>query len=204
MNLPSLRDLLAQHFSLEELRALCLDLDVEYENLPGETRLAKAQALVTHCLRAGRLPALAQRARALRPAAPWPDGAALADEWDRLQRAKAAQEGLHGVLPDAQMDAVLATLQAREAELLAHLTGGGAVALGAGALAVGERAVHVGGGVGGDVTTGQKLVVTVEQGGMLVVNAEKKPLRRPWTTPRRWTTPRPWTTPQSWIATWRT
>ena len=35
MSLPILRDLLAQHFSLEELRGLCFDLGLAYEELPG-------------------------------------------------------------------------------------------------------------------------------------------------------------------------
>jgi len=72
-SLPAFRDLLDRRFSQEELRALCFDLEIAYENLPGATRIAKAQALLEYALRHGRLPALAARCRQLRPAVPWPD-----------------------------------------------------------------------------------------------------------------------------------
>jgi formylglycine-generating enzyme required for sulfatase activity len=73
MSLPSLRDLLAQHFNLEELEQLCFDLNIEYEDVPGSTRKAKAQALVEYCLRHNRLPDLSAYCRQLRPDVNWPD-----------------------------------------------------------------------------------------------------------------------------------
>lgn len=51
MTFPALRDLINQHFNDSELRQLCFDLSVEYENLPGDTRITKAQSFVMHCLR---------------------------------------------------------------------------------------------------------------------------------------------------------
>ncbi len=39
--LTQLRKLLIQHFSLDELRVLCFDLGLEYEELPGSTRTTK-------------------------------------------------------------------------------------------------------------------------------------------------------------------
>ncbi|MBK8989594.1 MAG: hypothetical protein IPM39_26645 [Chloroflexi bacterium] len=51
MTLPNLRDLLDQHFNDAELCQLSFDLAIEYENLPGDTRLTKAQSLVEFCLR---------------------------------------------------------------------------------------------------------------------------------------------------------
>ncbi len=55
MTLPALRGLIDQHFSDEELSQLCFNLSIEYENLPGDTHIAKAQSLVEYGLRHGRL-----------------------------------------------------------------------------------------------------------------------------------------------------
>lgn len=86
MSLPALRDLLNQHFNDAELRQLTFDLGIEYENLPGEkTRIGKARSLVEHCLRHGRLPDLTTHCQQRRPKVTWPDGAALAAEWQQDQ-----------------------------------------------------------------------------------------------------------------------
>lgn len=154
MTPANVRDLLDHYFNDDELRQLCLDLSIEYENLRGETRLAKAQALVQYCLRNGRLPDLGTRCQTLRPGVAWPDLTTLADEWQKVQQGVAAQEGLRGVLPDEQLAGILAALQEKEAALLVQLVGSGVVALGAGAIAVGERGAQVGGAVGGNVVTG--------------------------------------------------
>ena len=82
MNLPALRDQIDQHFNDEELRQLCFDLGTDAENLLGNTRKAKAQSLVEHCLRRNRLPQLGKRCRELRPAVVWPDTAALTAEFE--------------------------------------------------------------------------------------------------------------------------
>jgi formylglycine-generating enzyme required for sulfatase activity len=50
-----LRKLLAEKFSQEELRTLCFDLDIDYEDLPGEGHEAKARDLIAHCKRHDRL-----------------------------------------------------------------------------------------------------------------------------------------------------
>lgn len=51
---------LIDRFSKEELRTLCFDLGVEYEDLPGEGRAAKARELVAHLDRRDRLSELIQ------------------------------------------------------------------------------------------------------------------------------------------------
>ena len=66
MALSSLRDLLDQNFDDGELRQLCFDLGIEYENLPGATRILKAQSLIQHCLRYERLPELGAWCREVR------------------------------------------------------------------------------------------------------------------------------------------
>ena len=73
MSLPSLRHLLTQHFDLEELRQLSFDIDINYEELRGETLTAKAQALVEYSLRHNKLTDLVAQCRQLRPTAAWPD-----------------------------------------------------------------------------------------------------------------------------------
>ena len=167
MSLPNLRDLLAYHFSLEELRGLCFDLGLEYEDLPGETRPGRAQSLIEYCLRRGRLPELHRRCTALRPLVDWPDLPALAGELDKVQE---AETRLQEILTGDQLVAALVPLRQKEMDLLARLLdnpagvqatlhGGGAVAQGEGATAVGERGVLVGGGVGGHIITGDHVNV---------------------------------------------
>lgn len=141
MSLPNLNDLLDRHFNLDELRRLCLDLSIEFENLSGETRMTKAQSLLEFCLRHDRLPELVERVEKARPNVEWPDVESLAEEWQKVQQGIAAQEGLRGILPDEQVAATLALLQEKEAGLLVQLTGSGAMAVGEQAVAVGERGV---------------------------------------------------------------
>ncbi|MEZ4590498.1 MAG: hypothetical protein R3D55_05055 [Chloroflexota bacterium] len=49
MPYPTLPDQISDLFSLDELRGLCFELGLEFENLRGETREAKALALVEFC-----------------------------------------------------------------------------------------------------------------------------------------------------------
>jgi hypothetical protein len=51
--LAQLRQNLVEHFDLEELRALCFDLRLDYDELRGEGQEAKARELVSYleCLR---------------------------------------------------------------------------------------------------------------------------------------------------------
>ncbi|HID54716.1 MAG TPA: hypothetical protein EYP41_22105 [Anaerolineae bacterium] len=82
-------------------------------------------------------------------------------ELDKVNQAIAAQEALRGTLPDVQVEAALAPLRQKRAELTAQLasaavSGSGAVAQGAGSQAVGERGVLVEGNVGGSIITGDQ------------------------------------------------
>lgn len=67
----SLPDQISQHFNLEELRALCYDLAIDYENVRGETKEAKALALVVYCARQGRLEQLLTYCQGKRPFLIW-------------------------------------------------------------------------------------------------------------------------------------
>ena len=142
MSLASLRDLLARHFNNDELRRLCFDLTIEYEDLPGDTRIAKAQSLVEYGLRHNRLPDLGTRCRQLHPAVNWPDVGALAAALTEVQQ---TANTLTGTLQDESLlAAMLIPLRQQETNLLTQLIGSGALALGAGAVAVGERGVNTG------------------------------------------------------------
>ncbi len=168
MTLPALRDLIDQHFSDDELRQLCFDLDVEYENLPGDTRIIKAQSLIQHCLRHNRLPDLGERCQALRPDASWPDVETLAAELAEIEQTASTLTAT--VKNENRLAAMLEQLHQDEIVLLTQLLGNDAVALGENAKAVGKQGVMVEGDVGGDITTGQKIVVTAEKGATVVIN----------------------------------
>ena len=67
-----LRKKLAQHFNKEELRTLCFDLGIQYENLP-DTLEGMARDLVAFLDRRGRIPDLIAKCRTLRPKVTWED-----------------------------------------------------------------------------------------------------------------------------------
>ena len=58
VNLKTLRDALDDAYSDAELRDLCFELEVDYEDLPGDGQAAKARELVLFCKRRGLLAAL--------------------------------------------------------------------------------------------------------------------------------------------------
>jgi formylglycine-generating enzyme required for sulfatase activity len=70
--LTQLRKLLIQHFSLDELRVLCFDLGLEYEELPGDTRTTKMHSLIEYLQRRGELSRLLNEAIHHRPNVAWP------------------------------------------------------------------------------------------------------------------------------------
>ena len=76
---------LSQFFNIEELQSLCLDLGIEYENLPGSTRLAKATELVRYCNRLGLRAALMAQCATLRPGVDWRDTSMIADGRQEMQ-----------------------------------------------------------------------------------------------------------------------
>jgi len=58
VNLKMLRDALDDAYSDAELRDLCFELEIDYEDLPGDGQSAKARELVMYCKRRGLLAAL--------------------------------------------------------------------------------------------------------------------------------------------------
>ena len=71
--LTQLRQLLSKRFSDGELRTLCFDLGVEYEDLPGAGKADKARELVDYMDRYDRLADLVRVGRQARPDVPWPE-----------------------------------------------------------------------------------------------------------------------------------
>ncbi|MBK7916817.1 MAG: TIR domain-containing protein [Chloroflexi bacterium] len=71
--LSHLYQLLDQFFNEEELRTLCFDLDIDYDNLGGRGKAANARELVQRLQREGRLPDMLTLTRQRRPQVLWPD-----------------------------------------------------------------------------------------------------------------------------------
>lgn len=71
-DLARLRQLLTEHFDLEELRTLCFDLkDVDYDDLGGEGKANKARELVAYLERRDRIPELVELCSQRRPNVDW-------------------------------------------------------------------------------------------------------------------------------------
>jgi hypothetical protein len=71
-SLSELRRGIADVFSTEELKNLCADLGVNYENLGGEGLEAKARELITYLEHRNRLPDVIAYCVSARPDHPWP------------------------------------------------------------------------------------------------------------------------------------
>lgn len=66
-----LRQLLSTCFDAGELRTLCFDLGVEYDDLPGAGKADKARELITYLERHSRIYELWEIGKRLRPDVPW-------------------------------------------------------------------------------------------------------------------------------------
>lgn len=71
--LSQLHALLDMHFDREELGLLCFHLEIDEENLPGQTKTAFAMNLIKHVARQNRLDELMHHASQFRPLIPWPE-----------------------------------------------------------------------------------------------------------------------------------
>jgi hypothetical protein len=65
--LTQFRHKLIATFSESELRDLCFDLGIDFEELPGETKSDKARELIAYCLRRGLVFELLTQCAQLRP-----------------------------------------------------------------------------------------------------------------------------------------
>ncbi len=71
MNRSQLRRILVDHFDADELKTLCFELQIEYDDLLGTSRAGKARELITYLERRDRLPEVVKIGKAMRPNAPW-------------------------------------------------------------------------------------------------------------------------------------
>lgn len=69
--LSALRELLVERFSISELHDLCFGLGVDYDDLPGQEKTAKARELILYLMRRSRLEDLIKEGRRQRPELPW-------------------------------------------------------------------------------------------------------------------------------------
>jgi hypothetical protein len=63
---------MALHFNMEEVRTLCLELGITYDELGGEGLRGRIREMLLHAHRHSRLPALLAALRRERPAVAWP------------------------------------------------------------------------------------------------------------------------------------
>mgnify|MGYP002622752138 FL=1 len=71
--LPALRQGMVNHFSTNELQTLCFDLSLDWDELAGETKSLKVQAIIEHLKNRSRLAELMTVLYRQRPLVSWPD-----------------------------------------------------------------------------------------------------------------------------------
>lgn len=71
-NYKQLRKLIEKRFDLEELRTLCFDLNINYDELSGDRLSTKTVALVEYMRRFGQMPQFMEALENARPVLDWP------------------------------------------------------------------------------------------------------------------------------------
>ena len=71
MKLPELVDKIDRTFNLSEIRGLCFQLSIDYENLSGENKKDKIISLVNYCKNRRKLEELVNQCKILRPKEFW-------------------------------------------------------------------------------------------------------------------------------------
>jgi len=66
-----LREAIETFLNDSELSTLCFDMNIDYENLPGEGKQAKVRELIAYCERSGRIQELLENCKGLRPNVQW-------------------------------------------------------------------------------------------------------------------------------------
>lgn len=64
---------LTTHMNLDDLKTICFHLNIEEDNVPGDTRDRKAAELISLCQRKSIVVDLLETCRQLNPRAPWPE-----------------------------------------------------------------------------------------------------------------------------------
>lgn len=71
MSWEPLRQHIERHLSLEELRTLCFDLDIDFDSLGGDGKEGKVRELLAHCRRTNQVPQLLTYLARRRPVVDW-------------------------------------------------------------------------------------------------------------------------------------
>jgi len=71
MSREKIRQNLTNYFNESELQALCFNLNIDFDDIPGNNKEAKARELIIYCERAGKLQELLLRCKELRSNADW-------------------------------------------------------------------------------------------------------------------------------------
>lgn len=71
LGVVTLRGMMEQYFDLEDVEGLAFDLQIDYENLRGETKSSKIRALIQECEQQGRLAQLVALCGQQRPSVDW-------------------------------------------------------------------------------------------------------------------------------------
>jgi len=110
--IAGLRETLANRFNKSSLQDLCLDMDISYEDLSGETLSDKVRELILYCDRHDRLPELLTYVKQSRPDIDWdaalsaqPTQPASAGDPEVLRARRSHYEALYRILkPLARYD----------------------------------------------------------------------------------------------------
>jgi hypothetical protein len=70
-NLSTLRTLMIDYFKIGELKALCMDLNIDFENVSGQGKSEIVIGIIEHLQRRNRLQELMEKLRKLRPNGNW-------------------------------------------------------------------------------------------------------------------------------------
>ncbi|MCP5094108.1 MAG: hypothetical protein GY943_01000 [Chloroflexi bacterium] len=73
IDIQELAKSISQYFNLSEVRELCFNLIIEFENIEGTTLKIKSIEFVKYCQRHNRLPSLLKELKRIRPDVPWPE-----------------------------------------------------------------------------------------------------------------------------------
>lgn len=71
MSLGLLREQISKSFTQDEIKTICFDLDIDYESLPGEGKVAKVREMLSLMDRTGRMDILFEHLKHRRPHLAW-------------------------------------------------------------------------------------------------------------------------------------
>ena len=112
MDRTQLRQILATRFDASDLRMLCFELDMSYDDLAGRSKTEKEIELITYLEHRNRLPDLVEAGKRLRPDVDWGDAPTVPGP-SQTTPSNAERDSLRGQLNRAGK--ILAALELRAA-----------------------------------------------------------------------------------------